>query len=447
MSPLPVIAVFDIGKTNKKFFLFDEQYKIVLERSHQFAEITDENGDACDDLASLTHWAKQTFAEALSLPGYTIRALNFTAYGASFVHVDSCGNPVTQLYNYLKPFPADLQKEFYETYGGVEELSVTTASPVLGSLNSGLQLYRLKKNDAALFSQIQYCLHLPQYLSYLFTGRAFSDITSIGCHTCLWNFSENTYHVWVHAECIVEKLAEIWPCGATIQTLFNGREILCGTGLHDSSAALIPYLTAFTEPFVLISTGTWCISLNPFNDKPLTYDELMQDCLCYLGYDGRAIKASRIFAGHDHERQVKKIAESFNVSYDFFKTVEFNPGLVTAYAEKNVEAIDLSTCDSYEQAYHLLMYQIILQQKKSTDLVLADTAVQKIFVDGGFANNTVYMHLLASVFPAHGVFAATVSQATAIGAALCIHDQWNPYGVPADLVKLKLYHAINAAVK
>ncbi|WP_246229511.1 hypothetical protein [Mucilaginibacter humi] len=33
MNPIPVIAVFDVGKTNKKLFLFDESYNIVFERS------------------------------------------------------------------------------------------------------------------------------------------------------------------------------------------------------------------------------------------------------------------------------------------------------------------------------------------------------------------------------------------------------------------------------
>jgi hypothetical protein len=36
MSAIPVIAVFDVGKTNKKLFLFDENYKIVFERTARF---------------------------------------------------------------------------------------------------------------------------------------------------------------------------------------------------------------------------------------------------------------------------------------------------------------------------------------------------------------------------------------------------------------------------
>ena len=38
MKAVPVIAIFDIGKTNKKFFLIDEYYKIVLERTANFKE-------------------------------------------------------------------------------------------------------------------------------------------------------------------------------------------------------------------------------------------------------------------------------------------------------------------------------------------------------------------------------------------------------------------------
>ena len=53
MNPIPVIAVFDVGKTNKKLFLFDESYNIVFERSARFNEIVDEDGFACENLDAL----------------------------------------------------------------------------------------------------------------------------------------------------------------------------------------------------------------------------------------------------------------------------------------------------------------------------------------------------------------------------------------------------------
>ncbi len=101
-----------------------------------------------------------------------------------------------------------------------------------------------------------------------------------------------------------------------------------GTGLHDSSAALIPYLVNFSMPFVLISTGTWCISLNPFNKTPLTAEELSNDCLCYLQYTGEPVKASRLHAGLEHEQQVKRIAEHFNQDPAKYRDMVFDPEII-----------------------------------------------------------------------------------------------------------------------
>ena len=106
------------------------------------------------------------------------------------------------------------------------------------------------------------------------TKRLFSDITSIGCHTNLWHFEKNDYHDWVENEGINKILPPIFPSDAAIPALFEGKELVVGVGLHDSSAALIPYLACFQEPFILISTGTWCISMNPFNDVPLTPEDV-----------------------------------------------------------------------------------------------------------------------------------------------------------------------------
>jgi hypothetical protein len=60
-------------------------------------------------------------------------------------------------------------------------------------------------------------------------------------------------------------------------------------------------------------------------------------------------------------------------------------------------------------------------------------------VDGGFGKNQVYMHLLAEAFPDIEVFAASIPQATAIGAALAIHEHWNSHSRPGDIIELKYY--------
>lgn len=458
MSALPVIVIFDVGKTNKKIFLFDENYKIVFERSARFIETYDEDGDLCENLESLRLSIFDSLREVIKRKEFEIKAINFSTYGASLVYIDEYGKPLAPLYNYLKEYPAALKKEFYDTYGGEKAISAATASPVLGNLNSGMQLYRIKKEKPEVYKKIKYALHLPQYLSYLVSGVEYSDCTSIGCHTQLWDFTKNTYHDWVKKEGLDKKLAPIVEADQVFPSEFPGNLYKVGVGLHDSSAALIPYLINFHDPFILISTGTWCITMNPFNSSPLTIEELEQDCLSYLQFKGKPVKSSRIFAGYEHEQQVKRIAAHFNQNIGRYRNMEYDAGIITGLIKKMEERNepapsaskesafvnrDLSSFPTDKIAYHQFMLDIARQQYASSKLVMADEQVKRIFVDGGFSKNAVYMNLLALLFPDMEVFAASMAQATAIGTALSIHKSWNRKPMPNDIIELKYYATNN----
>lgn len=449
MKPLPVIAIFDIGKTNKKLFLFDESYRIVFEKSAQFAETLDEDGFPCENLESLQSFVFDSLKEIFSLQLYKIAAINFSAYGASFVHLDKNGNPLTALYNYLKPFTTYLTERFYADYGNPETFSLQTASPVLGSLNSGLQLYRMKYEKPEIFKNLFYSLHLPQYLSFLITGKYYSELTSIGCHTALWDFANHDYHSWVMNEKLNRFLAPIVNGNKTFTSPKTLYPCEVGTGLHDSSAALIPYLVNFSMPFVLISTGTWCISMNPFNKTALTAEELRNDCLCYLQYTGEPVKASRLHAGLEHGLQVKRIAEHFNQDILRYTDMVFDPAIMRTL-DSNTSDLSLNNDFAFHKrnladfnsdtvAYHQLIADLVDLQILSTRLVINGSVVKRIFVDGGFSHNSVYMHLLANGFPEMEVFAASMAQASALGAALSIHSEWNSKSVPTDLIELRFY--------
>ncbi len=468
---VPVIAILDIGKTNKKLFLFDEQYHIVFEKNEVFEEITDEDGDACEDINKLSKWVINALKFVSHLTDFEIKAINFSTYGASFVCVDENGTPVAPLYNYLKPFPDVLSHDFYQKYGEKSLISQQTASPILGNLNSGMQLFRLKYQKPAIFKKIKYALHLPQYVSFLITKRFFSDITSIGCHTQLWDFEQNDYHEWVKNEKINVIFPPIFPSNKAVEILFEDKKLKAGVGLHDSSAALIPYLTCLKEPFVLISTGTWCISLNPFNDSALTAEELAQDCLCFMSYEGKSVKASRIFAGNEHQIQVKRIAKHFDCANDFYEKMSFDIEIIKNLRKENhhgfFESKNLSNdispktsgfskrnlidFENEKIAYHHLMLAIVNQQVASTQLVISNLegqqAVKHIFVDGGFSKNSIYLHLLAMFFPNKEIFAASVAQSTSVGAALAIHQSWNSQSLRSNLIDYQRIKNLDTSTK
>ncbi|MCT1523351.1 FGGY-family carbohydrate kinase [Sphingobacterium hotanense] len=444
----PVIAIFDVGKTNKKLFLFDEHYQIVYEKSARFLETLDEDGDPCENLESLRLSVFDSLHEIFRREEFDVKAINFTSYGASFVYVDENGRPLAPLYNYLKEYPDALSTDLHKKYGGIEQFSLDTASPALGSLNSGLQVYRIKKEQPEIYEKTKYALHLPQYLSFLLSGKAYSDMTSIGCHTALWDYKQHDYHQWVKDEKIDEKLAPVVDASAVFPATFPGSTFKIGVGLHDSSSALIPYLLNFHEPFILISTGTWCISINPFNDQPLTKSELESDCLFYLSFQGKHVKASRLFAGQEHEIQSKRIADHFDITTAKFKHMDINWGIVKDLEKSALSSeldafgqIDLAQYANYEVAYHALILHLIKAQVVSTKLIQAGKKTTRIFVDGGFSKNNIYMNLLAHEFPEMEVYAASMAQATAIGAALVIHEHWNKQAVPNDLIEIRFFRA------
>jgi len=55
-----VIAIFDIGKTNKKLVLFNDDLKVVSETEQKFGEIKDDDGFECDNIELIEHWIKES---------------------------------------------------------------------------------------------------------------------------------------------------------------------------------------------------------------------------------------------------------------------------------------------------------------------------------------------------------------------------------------------------
>jgi len=148
------IAVFDIGKTNKKFFLFNTAFEVCFETQTTIPQDTDEDNHPCESIGKLKTWMQECFQTALANKQFNIEALNFSAYGASFVHLDANGVPITPLYNYTKPFPDELRQSFFERYGPELPFSANTGSFEAGMLNSGIQ------SLLRLFNIVYICLNI-----------------------------------------------------------------------------------------------------------------------------------------------------------------------------------------------------------------------------------------------------------------------------------------------
>ncbi|HEX6227717.1 MAG TPA: FGGY family carbohydrate kinase [Chryseolinea sp.] len=436
MNKQVVTLIFDIGKTTKKVLVFDQDFHVLEEQTDSFPEIADEDGFPSEDLSAVTEWVNAKVSHYLNHREFQVTRLNFSTYGASMVHVARDGSPVA-FFNYLKPLPKGFKDDFFAAYNTKNDLLTSTASPYLGLLNSGLQFYWLKHLRPNLFSRIATSLHFPQYFPYVLTKNKFSDITSIGCHTMLWDFGKNEYHEWVYKEGVDKLLPEIYKSDKTVDHVYNGVNIKVGVGVHDSSAALMPYLGVMKEKFLLLSTGTWNICFNPFNDQLLSPTELSQDCLCFLTYDRKPVKASRIFLGHEHELQQRELAAYFKVDPEFYKSIEFNPSLYQKLRNENAfiefKPLEMEgtgphlnasssptrydALRSFEEAQHQLIRQLVRWQKISIDLLDPNREVKDLIVVGGFTKSKLFLQILKLELPERRILISDHPRATALGAA------------------------------
>lgn len=239
------------------------------------------------------------------------------------------------------------------------------------------------------------------------------------------------YHEWVKAENIHKKLAPVLASSSFIYR-HGDKGIQSGFGLHDSSSALIPYRMAVKKPFVLLSTGTWCINFNSFASKPLTSYQLERDCMNYLTPEGSGVTASRLFLGREHDYQVARIVEYFKVDPDFYKKVVFDEEILKAdtpkfytacmtgngpFPEANTQEWQISAFKSAEAAYHHLLKGLTELLFVSLDLVNVND-VHAIYIDGGFARNEIFTRLIAKHYPNHKVYVSDLPYATSLGAAL-----------------------------
>ncbi|MFT6895393.1 MAG: hypothetical protein ACJAWX_003016, partial [Algoriphagus sp.] len=216
--------------------------------------------------------------------------------------------------------------------------------------------------------------------------------------------------------------------------------IPCGIGIHDSSAALLPYIQRETEPFLLLSTGTWAISINPFNKTSLTKKELKRDCLQFLSIQGEPIKISRLFIGEEHKYQIDEMYAYFKLPQGTYKKLIFEETLFQKVRANSANRIafhylkpkdfdlqtayqtDWSSFENFEEAYYTFIDELTDLQLASLNLVLEASPVKRIFVDGGFNANLIFLEMLRKKLPDLEIIASDFPNGSALGAAMLINE-------------------------
>jgi hypothetical protein len=163
------------------------------------------------------------------------------------------------------------------------------------------------------------------------------------------------------------------------------------------------------------------------------------DCVNYLRIDGRPVKASRMPLGFEHDAVADALSRRFGCPPVDFRGMSWEEDayrfVSSRYRSEPLGEgdFDPTLWSGAVEAYHALMYHLMARQEGQVRRVLSK-GISTLYVDGGFSGNPIFLRMLSRALPELKVFAAEVGQSTALGAAVALHESWNPCSLPDRLV-------------
>ena len=296
------IAVLDIGKTNAKVVVLDSETGAeiaVLKRPN----VTIKTGLYPHyDIEALWSFALDALKSLAREPGFD--AISITTHGAAAALLGRDGALAMPVIDYEHEYPEQIR----DAYTALRPSFSETFSPRLAmGLNVGAQLHYQKSAFPEEFAKVTDILTYAQYWTARLTGVAANELTSLGCHTDLWNPKTGSYSSLVDRLGIRGLMAPIRSAFDAIGPVLPeiaaelglGKTVPVYCGIHDSNASLLPHLIHREAPFAVVSTGTWVINFGVGGD--LDHLDQKRDALANVDAYGRAVPSSRFMGGREFE--------------------------------------------------------------------------------------------------------------------------------------------------
>ncbi|SJN10266.1 Rhamnulokinase RhaK in alpha-proteobacteria [Halomonas citrativorans] len=417
-----VLAVLDIGKTNIKLCalsLGENGGKVLVEK-RRGNEVCRNGRYPHIDTEAIWDWLKAALADLAH--DYHVVSIGVTTHGATAACM--AGN---ELALPIPDYESDLCSALNNNYRGVRPPFAETGSPDLaGGLNLGRQLYWLSQAWPEDFEQVTDILMYPQYWGWRLTGIKAGEATSLGCHTDLWNPHKSDYSSLVERLGWRALLPTILPTGASLGPvrpelaeslgLPNSCQVL--NGIHDSNASLVPHLLKRTAPFAVVSSGTWTVicgvgaAINGLDEA--------RDMLINVSAYGAPVPTIRFMGGREWETLR---GDANGELIDLKRVMDQEVFALPAFVDQGgpfrhrtgrivgpVERLNGAGKTALASVYCALM----------TDYCLSLLGqVGDVIVEGAFAGNKIYMHVLATLRSEHAqnVYGSTDSTGTTQGTA------------------------------
>jgi len=417
-------GVLDIGKTNVKVAVVD------LGTEREVDVMTCANtvlpGPPYPHFDTATHWDFICDALRQLNEKHPIDAISVTAHGASGVLLTSSGDLAAPVIDYEFTGPDELASEYDDLRPDFAE----TGSPRLAmGLNAGAQLFWQFRSDPGLADRVAAFLTYPQYWAFRLTGVAANEVSSLGCHTDLWDPYGKRYSTLVSKLGLSGKMAPVrgaHECLGILTPEVSQRtglppQTLVYCGIHDSNASLLPHLLKRAVPFSVVSTGTWVIAFS-IGGQSVALDP-RRDTLMNVNAFGETVPSARFMGG----REFEILMQARDGSYDqrdadavaekqimLFPAVEPRSGPFQGEtACWNVEESGLSDGERFAAVSNYLALV-------TAEMLVMIGADGPIIVEGPFAQNDCFLAMLQAAAQRPVETQKASATGTAIGAALLV---------------------------
>ncbi|MCA1950697.1 MAG: carbohydrate kinase [Treponema sp.] len=450
------IAVIDIGMTNKKVAIYDENLKQLEARYRTFDPVPVKNCQT-HDLAAMESWFIDELRRTAAI--YPIRAITISTHGATFVCVGEDGMPSVPSVYYTHEPGDTFHDAFYARFGRPETLQAETGTPYFKALiNPAKGILFAQEQFPEGFRRTKYILNYPQYWGYRFTGRLGAENTYVGCHSYLWDWKQGTWSSVAAGlgirELLPGELRHSWDVLGPISSHLAkatglAPDTLVTMGIHDSNASLLPHFAKKgRRGFVLNSTGTWCVLMNPVERYGFKDDELGKVVFFNQSAFGTPVKTAIFLGGYEYEtwsHLIQKLHHRQDLppfKIGLYRSILANrsafllpeltagsgqfPGSKPRVVENDVSysyqdivaGKSVPPCfNDFETAIAVLRISLVMQTLTALERTGLEPG-QEVYTEGGFRKNEAYNSLLSAALQDNPLALTDIAEATAFGAAM-----------------------------
>jgi len=438
MSSGPLIAVFDVGKTNAKVSLVDPALGQEIWSLRRANDVITGAATRELDVVAIETWLLESL---LSAPHRErISVIVPIAHGAAAVLVDHAGEVIT-----APDYEDTCFDEVAEEYSGLRDPFDLTFSPNLPQgLNLGRQLYFLQQRQPELFGRVAHILLYPQYWAWRLSGVMSAEVTSLGTHTDLWRPHDQVYSSlarkqgWARLMPSMHRATDrLGPIRASVAAATGlGETCVVVSGIHDSNASYLRFLIdREREAFTVVSSGTWTIVMANRCDLRRLREE--RDMLANVNVFGAPVATARYMGGREYEAIAHGGAEpTIDALIEVLtRGAMALPSFASAgpYSGRQGSLEGVEGLDATQRAALATLYSVLM----TAQLIESLGTAGEIFVDGPLARNSLFARLLGACVPAGTVHTYPEGGGTRVAAHLAGLPSPRP-GVLLNVMPVKI---------